>query len=117
MRIYLASMTFDPLGFIEIDARPTTDAGAIRRRISRAATLDGGVAINNFGMTDADRTALIRFERSAELEGLTNRLFRLYAFATLSMRDGFYRVALESIALEGNDCVMTLMILERLNAD
>lgn len=115
--IVLSSLTFDPLGFVEIDATSASDPGELRRRIARVATLDGGVALNNFGMTDADRTATVRFPRTPGSFDATNRLFRLYAFAIMSARDGVYRVALSSLSSNGDECIMVLLILEKLNAD
>ncbi|MDY0071828.1 MAG: hypothetical protein RBR77_04180 [Thauera sp.] len=115
MMVTLSSLTFDPDGYIEIEPLSDTDYGALVRRVNRVATLDGGVAINNFGLTDADRTVRIAFMRTAELDRLTDRLFRLYAFACLVMDDGVYRVALESRILDGAECRLSLLIVERLN--
>lgn len=115
--IVISAIGYDPLGYVEIDERPASDPGELRRRIARVATLDGGVALNNFGLTDADRTATVRFPRTHESLAAVNRLFRLYAFAIMSARDGIYRVALSSLSNDGDDCIMILLILERLNAD
>lgn len=115
--IVISAIDFDPLGYVEIDETTTSDPGELRRRITRVATLDGGVALNNFGMTDADRTATVRFPRTHESFTAATRLFRLYAFAIMSARDGVYRVALSSLSNDGDECVMVVLILERLNVD
>lgn len=116
MKAVISALTFDPAGRVALDLLPESDSGELRRRVSRVATLDGGVAINNFGFTDADRTVRLRYRRRPETVKGLERMFRLYAFVRLVMADGVYRAALESHALDATTGTVTLLILERLDA-
>ncbi|MDV7390554.1 hypothetical protein RZS08_04335, partial [Arthrospira platensis SPKY1] len=99
MKAHVSALTFDPDGHITIDLLPKTDRGELRRRVSRVATLDGGVAVNNFGFTDADRTLRLHYRRSQRVDEGLSRLCRLYAFVRVVMHDGVYRAAIDSHAL------------------
>lgn len=116
MKAVISALTFDPMGRVELDLLSGSDLGELRRRVSRVATLDGGVAVNNFGFTDADRTARLRYRRTQEADQGVDRMLRLYAFVRLVMVDGVYRAALESHSMDATTGTVTLLILERLDA-
>ena len=47
MKAVISALTFDPAGRVALDLLPESDSGELRRRVSRVATLDGGVAISD----------------------------------------------------------------------
>ena len=50
----LSSPTADVAGFVELDVYPDTVSGDTGRRVSRIATLDGGVTVIDGGFTVGD---------------------------------------------------------------
>lgn len=97
MTLYtLAAQTFDPLGFVEIAATPETTTGEARRRVSRIATLDGGVVVNDAGFSDGDRTIDVAWESAPSIDAAVARMLALYDRATLSTPAGVFTVALEA---------------------
>lgn len=73
--VTLASEVFDPRGSIVLDTKPESDLSTISRRVTRTATLDGGVTIDDLGYCPADflLTIQIRIRRSDD----EDRLLRL----------------------------------------
>ena len=89
--IGLAARTFDPEGALLIPDTGNNDTGSLARRLTRAATLDGGVAITNRGYAAADRTLSISLEGLPEaMVERARRLLRLHGSLTISLADGAY---------------------------
>jgi effector-binding domain-containing protein len=115
MKVFLTSKTFDVNGYVPIT--PTTDKadfGESRRRASRVQTLDGGIAVNDFGYADGDRTITLYWRpRSAAVEANIKRLVEQYQRLNLSTKDGFYEVIPESYNGKATESKMILLVTSR----
>lgn len=115
MRVTLTTITFDPLGVVEIDALPSSTPGETRRRMNRIATLDGGAVFNDFGYAEADRTIELRWApRSAAHEAALERLAQLYVQVRVAMPGGCYLAAPESYKPGASESTLTLLVSEKL---
>ena len=90
-QIGLSARVFDPEGAMTIPWREGTEAGSLRRRLTRARTLDGGVAVTNRGFTDADRTLTLSLAGQPEaMVERARRMLRLHGTITVTHRDGAF---------------------------
>jgi len=115
MIISISTPTFDLSGHVIIQAKPDSTTGELRRRVSRVATLDGGVAVNDRGFSDGDRDLPITwYTVSQEHSDLVARLIRLYPLLTVAMRDGVYLAAPESFTPGVKESTLNMLITRKL---
>ncbi|MEY2653625.1 MAG: hypothetical protein RLZZ524_653 [Pseudomonadota bacterium] len=113
--ITLSTATFDPSGYIEIEALPSTTAGDASRRVSRVATLDGGAVVNDFGFSDADRVISLKWSPVLATDVAVKRLLELYQTVQVATRDGVFLAAPESFTARPTESTLRLLVLERLS--
>ncbi len=113
----ISSTTFDPSGYIELDADPASVLGGERRRrANRIATLDGGVAINDFGYADGDRTIDLTWQpRAAAVEDNVQRLLALYPRLQVSVRSGVFLAAPETFTPGTDSSRLRLLVISKLS--
>jgi hypothetical protein len=111
--IFLSSITFDLEGTADIDALANSDAGTMTRRTNRVATLDGGVAVNDFGYTDADRDLTVRMRLTEELDNTLRYIVRNHGQIHVSTSEGFFK-AIPSYSARGAVGTISLSITEQL---
>lgn len=91
MRLALAAQVFDPGGHILLDAAGDSSISEVSRRVSRTATLDGGVALNDTGCSAGDRQLdLLLDNLSAAASDTLAYLTRTYPLLTVSLREGCF---------------------------
>lgn len=113
----ISSPTFDLDGFVEIDALPDQRDGDVARRVNRVKTLDGGVAINDFGFSEGDRTIDLAWSPdNLARETAVARLVQLYATLTVATRSGVYLAAPETYAPRADESRLRLLVIEKLSA-
>src|SRR5690554_5108626 len=89
--IGLAAATFDPEGALLIPEHGDNDTGSLVRRVTRARTLDGGVAMTNRGYTPADRTLRLSLQGQPQaLVERAKRLLRLHGNLMVSLVGGAF---------------------------
>lgn len=115
MRVFLACPTFDLDGTAAIDPLASSDFGEVRRRVNRVATLDGGVAVNDGGSTDGDRTFAVAW-RTGRLpfEQRIERLVSMYSRLSVATREGLFAVVPESYRRLRGESKLVLLVVERL---
>lgn len=113
MMIALAAPTFDLQGWVRLQPLAGSDLGAVTRRVNRVATLDGGVAVNDFGSSVGDRTVSLAWH-SNEAEPRIERLVREYARLNVCMPDGVYIAAPEAYRRGPRESRLTLLLIEQL---
>jgi hypothetical protein len=117
MLLFLSSLTFDLDGYIEVTASDRMTAGDTRRRVNRVATLDGGVAVNDFGFTHADRTLdVIWRPTSSAIERAIDRLVQVYDRLHVATRDGVFLAAPETYTPGAAESRLRLLVLEKVSA-
>lgn len=82
-------------------------------RISRTATLDGGVYIEHGGYTDGDRTLRVEAVVDAVQEAALKTIFEGQTLVTISMDDGLFLGAIQYMAVDNGDLKMTIYIKEK----
>lgn len=88
------------------------------RRVTRTATLDGGVSIADMGYSDGDRTITV-MELAASLEAVefVEYICRNYTLVTVTAEDGAYSAAPETHAVgEDGTLTFTLLVKEKMSA-
>lgn len=118
MLAHLASYDFDLNGVVSIELESSTDMGPMARRVSRSATLDGGVAVYDGGFSHGDRTLTLAWKSSDRaLEEAIERLCTTYARLRLSLDSGVYEVAPETYTYGVDESELTLLVVQKESAD
>lgn len=99
--IVFASTTFDAAySPVEVqEDRSASDLRSISRRVTREATLDGGVAMSDLGFADGDRTiAVIVTDPSADIVSRLSSLAEASPLIRVSTVDGVFEGAIERLS-------------------
>jgi hypothetical protein len=116
--ISITSTAFDPLGYIAIDPLPGSSEDSYSRRVTRTATLDGGVAISDRGYSDGDRTLVYRYKSvSTDHDARAKRILRLHPTVQVSTPDGVYLAAPESFDARSDENTISLLVIRKLSED
>jgi hypothetical protein len=113
--IAISTPSFDLDGHIRLREMPSTDLGHTTRRVNRAKTLDGGVAFNDGGHAEGDRTIVVHWRPGTVAEyAAAQRLVELYPELVVSTRSGVFTAVPSALKYRGREAVMTLLVRERL---
>lgn len=113
----LSTLTFDLDGFIEVATSDKMNSGDTKRRVNRIATLDGGVAVNDFGFTDADRTINMVWQpASRAVDEAIDRLVQTYDRLHVSTRAGVFLAAPETYTPGAAESRLRLLVIEKVSA-
>ena len=116
MRVYLSTQNYDLFGHVIIDALASSDFGEVSRRTSVVATLDGGVAVNDGGASEGDRTIVLTWKtKSKTYEDNIKRIIRLYGRLHLSTDEGFYVVVPTPYRQAEAESSLTLRVIEKVS--
>jgi len=91
---------------------PKTKLREAESRISRTATLDGGVVIDQQGYFIGDRTLDIRASLTKEKADLIWEIYKDELYINLSTNDGYFYGAIESIKIDNGKLVLKFLIKE-----
>ena len=117
MKIAISAIAFDLSGHIEIDTLPANNNGETTRRVSRVATLDGDVAVNDRGYAEGDRTLVYSWQTVSKAHNASvDRMVRLYSQVNVATPDGVYLAAPESYFDDPTEPSITLLVIEKLTA-
>jgi hypothetical protein len=114
IRATLSTLTYDPLGSVEIALRSTTRWGRSERRVNRVRTLDGGYALTDFGHADCDRDIQLQWTADLEINTRVDYLVRYYGQLYLSSPHGFWLVAPRGLEDRSNVMLLDLYVLDKL---
>lgn len=112
--IIITPINFDPAGPLKIKNGQTTDRGEWGRRANRVATLDGGVAVNDFGFSEGDRTVVVQWDCTREEELRARQILAAHRLVNLSMDDGLFEAVPLRFNQPGSQGRFTLLITRRL---
>lgn len=117
MRCTLSTPTFDLDGFVELLLDSPAEPSETRRRVNRIATLDGGVVLNDFGFTDADRSLLLSWQPTSRQEHLDiEHLVQTYPQLQVSIASGVYLAAPEVYQQGDDESTLRLLVIRKLSA-
>lgn len=114
--LFLSTILADPDGDLALDIDLTrSKLGLFSRRVTRTATLDGGVVISDSGFSHGDRTlTIVVVNVDQGLEAALKNLTENNTLIHLAMADGFYLVALKSALPRNGELVLTALVKEKL---
>jgi hypothetical protein len=113
--VTMSSLLFDPDGYFVLKAENGSDISSISRRVNRVATLDGGAAINDFGLSHADRTLSIVVRLTPGLDKRLLRLCELHGRLICTTNEACFLVAFESISrTDESTATLNLLVLRKL---
>lgn len=114
--LMISAPVFDLSGTVIAHSPDMEGLQNMTRRVSRAATLDGQAAINDFGYTDADRDLVVEWTPAteAELENV-RRMFKTYSRLVVSFSEGCFLATPESFSAPAGQISITLFVDKRLD--
>jgi len=116
--ISITSKLFDLLGHLEIEPLPGESEGGISRRVSRVATLNQGVAVNDGGFSHGDRTLIYRYKPvSKDHDNRARRLVELHSRVYVSNADGVFECVPESFDPGADSNTITLFVILKVSED
>jgi len=112
--IVLMSPVFNADGNIHVKPLPDSNLDGVSRRVSRRATIDGGVWVDDFGYSDGDRTLSIKSNMDREDYARVKDFVQRYGELVLINDDGVFTGSIES--LDSYPTVeITFLMKERIN--
>ena len=115
MIVTLATNTYDLDGFIQLKALATSSFGDITRRVNVVKTLDGGVAVNDGGSSQGDRSVLIMWKsKNKNFEDNVARVVENYSRLTMTFHEGAFEIVPTGYNQRGAESVLNLQILSKL---
>jgi len=87
------------------------------RRVSRTATLDGGVVITDTGHSDGDRDIVIEVpDASITCVDFARYIVENYSLVTVAAEDGAYEAVPESYSVDKGTLEIKLLIKQKLSS-
>ena len=114
--ITISSTTFDLNGSVQIDPLPGTTDGEISRRVSRVATLDGGVVPIDRGFSDGDRTLNYEWKSVSKAHNdAIARILRLYPQVHVSTPSGVFLASPQTFAPGEDQSSIVLLVISKVS--
>lgn len=116
MRIALAAIEFDILGYIEIDVLPDNEPAEKIRRATRSPVLGGGAVLSDGGYTDADRTFNYTWQPVSQSHNdSVARLLETYSLIKVHNREGTFSCSFTNFRDDGDISSIRLLPIEKLS--
>ena len=110
--IAISTITQNTAGALILNEKRGSKLYAGRARVSRSATLDGGVVIDHQGYVAGDRFINIKVELSEAEETVLKTLFENQTLLCVATADGFFSAAIESVAGDGGVLDVSILLKE-----
>ena len=111
--ISISTTTADTSGNVVFKPDINSDLEIKTARITRIATLDGGVYINHSGYTDGDRTLKIKGKVNAIQATVLTNIFENYTNSLIAFKNGLYLCAISALTTENGKLTMTALIEQK----
>lgn len=116
--ITVTAQTFDLLGYLEFEPLSSSSNGNFTRRVSKVATLDGGVAVTDRGFSYGDITITYDYTPvSLEHDNIARRLVRLHPRVTVINEYGVFDAIPEAFNQSAEINTLTLSIVAKLSEE
>lgn len=115
--ISISSAAFDPSGVLLLpEVLPASALRGASRRVTKTATLDGGVSVSDTGSTDADRDLVVIVPDAtlAQIER-ASRLVSIYPLVSVSTGEGAFEGIPERYSVSGNQLSLTISLTRRIS--
>lgn len=113
MKLLIDAITFDLNGSVELEALQESNFSTLGRRANKVATLDGGVAINDFGFTHADRDFQILLRPTPEQDSALRYIVENYGQVYVSTGEGFFK-AIPEYSPGPSQSTLSLSVTEKI---
>jgi hypothetical protein len=116
MFVAVACPTYDLTGALVLNAQPDSLLYGFTRRVSRNATLDGGIILTDNGFTDSDRSLAVLVKPTPAELATINRLAKSYPLLIVTTAEACYSAACSDITENAGKIRINFMIKARLSA-
>ena len=110
--ISISTITQNTSGNIVLAKKNNSRLYAGQARVSRSATLDGGVVIDHQGYVAGDRTLTIKVELSETETAALKTIFENQTLVHVSTADGFFTAVIESLSGDGGLLDVVILLKE-----
>lgn len=107
--IYINTKLADVAGSIRLHPVNEQNLASITRRVNRVKTLDGGVAVNDFGLSHADRTFTLIFYPSEAATATLQAIMANHQAITLSCREGLFSAVIREMQFNENEATLVAL--------
>ncbi len=111
--IGISTLTQNAEGHLVIHEKKSSALDEHPARVSRTKTLDGGVHINHFGVSDGDRTLSIVARLSDADWSKLVTIHKTETFIHVSCQDGFYEAVISDVRRKNADTVINILIKQK----
>lgn len=116
--ITVTAKAFDLAGVLEFEPLPSSSSEGFGRRVSKVATLDGGVSVSDRGFSYGDTTLTYDFTPiSLEHTNIARRLVRLHPTVLVSNEYGVFEAIPESFNSTTDINTLTLSIVDKISEE
>jgi len=114
--ISISTTTFNETGNVIIHESGNSKLNDKEARVSRSATLDGGVYINHSGFAVGDRTLGVRSSRISLIDtAVLTMIFEQYTTVLIALHDGLYLGTISKMTAENGHLKMTILLEQKEN--
>lgn len=115
--ISICAPTFDLAGQLLLPGTLMADPPGQSRRVTRTATLDGGVSLADMGFSHGDRTVSLVARCTLGQEERARYLQRQYPLLMLAIREGVFLGAISSLSVSNGQLRMNFLVSEKLTEE
>lgn len=110
----ISTQLYDLNGWVYLDRVKLSNSNmrSMQRRVTRNKTLDGGVYIDDLGYSHGDRTVTISTDVDATIESTLDNIIQNHALIWLSIADGIYTAAIQSVTKRAGSVSMSILLKE-----
>jgi hypothetical protein len=115
--LFISTPTYNIAGTVCLKYDSDSELKTNTRRVSRSATLDGGVVFTDGGYVDGDRKFTVNYKNASEAEELALwEIFKDYSQVILSTPEGCFTGVLETVRCQNGIGSVSILYKERLSA-
>ncbi len=115
--IGISAPVFDPHGSVIINEDSDSVLGDNTARVSRTKTLDGGVYINHSGVSQGDRTLIVRAKISRDQGRVIQHIFKSYKMVEVSTRVGLFEAVIATCNINHGELYMKILVNKKLDEE
>ena len=114
--IGIATITANESGDLVLYELPDSNLKSQNARVSRTATLDGGVVITHSGFSHGDRTFQVKAKPDESELATLEAIHQTETFIHLACREGFFSGAIDRMLFDGSILDLFFLVKERLDS-
>jgi len=108
--ITISTPTADTEGTVILTKHSQSDLKSNTSRVSRVATLDGGVVINHLGISDGDRTLKIKANVTEVIGDALWYIYQNYSYILIGIKEGLFYGTIQAFKIIKGQAQFTVLI-------